>query len=479
MRTVDRLGLVALAAVTALGAWLRLQALGQAYEPDEFANLHHGYSLWQVIVDHESGVNPPLLRALFNVPLDETGTLVWGRRFGWACSVATIPLLALLVRRATGSMAAALAAAALLATMPYAVHMGGRYRSYAAFGATLTAHLVLLDAWIRAPRPAPRALEAGLVGTAILLPQWNYFGVPILLALGGASLAWAPLRGLFVRYVPAGLLAAPLAIVIAGVTSARVAHEGPLDALLRQLLAWDASTDHKRVANLYRAAPWLEPDDKAFGLGAAVTVVWLVVALLGWRRLSTTSRVLALGVVAVLAAVLAFSTIQLVRPPTTLFLAAFALPLMASAAALPRAGWARALASLALVVSVGVWFPWNLRKLFDHPVYEGPRTFAATWRTWDEARAGREVVTYPQYTAVALCFYLTGDHLGWVDQQPGRKGPGGGFLHEGTAFRSITGWNPTDPPHGLVVAFRQPPEGFGAGCTRLQDAWNFHVWDCP
>ncbi|MCB9665674.1 MAG: hypothetical protein H6732_16315 [Alphaproteobacteria bacterium] len=476
-----------------LGGWLRLGTLDDGISPDEFANLWHGglESAWAIAVDPESGVNPPLLRLLFNPLLPEPWTFTLGRLFSWSCGVAAIGLAFVVGRGASGgSSLAGLAAAALVALDPQAVKMSGRFRAYAAWVATMGWQLVALEAWMRARRAedaeAARRWAPHVVVSALLLPQWHYVAIPVLLALGAFLLAQRPFRRGVLLYVPAAVAVAPLGLIVLGETGARVEHGTPLPRLYALLL----SLDLRGLPSLVRTArPWLPEALRPEAEHAVIAVplgVALLVALLCWRRWNDLGRACLVGAVAVLLTALAFSRVQLVRTPTVLMLLVFAAPLLAALPSrlpwLGRQVWGPPMLLLALGALVGPGLPGDLDATRHEEVYAGLPRFAEEHRRWDAERGDLPVRTWPAYTYVGLYYYLTGRHVRFMDGYgPSGCGPteDGCFAVDGVRYLAIREGDREAPRGALVAAFGRPPDGFADGCTSLHEERWYRVWRCP
>lgn len=487
-RWTKRLPWALLAGITLWAAWLRWPVLGQGYSPDEFANLFHG-SVWALVTDPESGVNPPLLRLIFNAPLPEPQTLQASRALSFAAGVGAVPMAFLLGRRASeGSAWAGLLAASAMAAHPYAVEMSGRFRAYGPFMLALGWHLWALG---HAPSdragPARRRARQHVVLSAILLPWLHYMAVPLLLLSGLAWSASPRTRDLFRLYVPAGLLVSPMAWFVLADTSARVSSPRPLSHTLLHLVSLELPS-RPALWTWTKAATegtgFATGPMGRFHLSAALVALTLLGALFVWQRLSATERGLTVYAGALLASVVLLSPIQYVRSPVvTMWLVPVA-PLLASLPRhLPGVGLPRVVPAL-ILLAVMSDVPERLGAVRERSPADSLRDFAQRWRSYDALRDGRPIHSFPEYTLSGLYFYLKGQHIrADGDPPPGSPcatvGPGC-MVHDGVVFRVQRGWDRDAPPDALVVAFEgRPPEGFGSGCALVEEGWQFSLWDCP
>ena len=150
---------------------------------DEFANVHPG-NAWDILVDAESAINPPIIRWIGNVPFGDLQGMWVGRFVGWVASVASLPLMYLLAARASRSTVGGLMAMALLTVAPVAVQMACRYRSYALWVLFALVHLLMLS---RRPRAGARDRRVASV-SAVLLGWTHYLAIGLAdLGAGGSA----------------------------------------------------------------------------------------------------------------------------------------------------------------------------------------------------------------------------------------------------------------------------------------------------
>lgn len=461
---------VLLAAITALGAFLRSRALGHAWEPDELSTLFHGATVLRLVTDPETAVNPPLLRVLFDVPFQEADALAYGRRFAWLCSVATIPAVFQLGRAWTGSRVVGLGAALLVALHPGAIVMGARFRGYGAWTLTLALHLLAVEAWSRA-RTRPR--EAAVVLTALFLPQWHYLGAFLLVAFAGGALGQPGLSGLWRRYVPAAAALLPYAPQILSDADTRLPHAESMVTTLTRMLALHVQTDRQLFGPLWNALPALRPTDADY-VPTALAVAGLVLLSLRGEA-PPLRRLLAAGVLGFLVAVLMSSRVQLVRSPVVLALLVIVAPLVAGAL---RGRW-QVPGTLLAVALVGASFPRSAWRSATTSVYDALPTFLAAVHQYDDVRGDAPVTLWPPWTWVGAGFYLTGEHVLAFDTQPHRACGRHCFRAEDIAWQVIPDGAPMVAPPGLVATFRETPEGFAADCVELERGQGVTVWRCP
>lgn len=475
----------ALAVLTLVGAWLRLPVLEHGVTPDEFATIVHG-NAWLIFSDPESGVNPPLIRLLFNVPFEEPGALAAGRWFSWLCGTLAIPLAFEAARRATGgSVVAGLTAAVLVTFHPYAIRMSGRFRAYTPWMATMGLHLVALHAWRTAVDAAEDVQITRwrriAVGTAILLPWWHYQSVPLLLLLGGAFLLDPRWRPAFRFYIPAGLIVSPMAILVLRDTSARVPHSGTLARLMARFLALDLQSMPAVAATARRVIPNAQQFGDPTHLSGAILVSAVLVAailLLLARRLSDLERVLLYGTVGLLGGSALLSYVQLVRTPTVVMIVVFAAPLLAAVLHHLPGRVLPALASVALLGGLLHGAPPDVARARFTPDSDDLRTFASEFHRFDDARGDLPIRTWPQYTWVGMYYYLEGHHVRHLDEDPRASCGDGCFEHDGIRFEAIRQWEPATQGPGLYAAFGEMPEADMTACTPLHEARWYHVWRC-
>lgn len=467
-----------------LGGWLRGSVLGRALDSDEMANVMP-FSAWQILTDEEAGVNPPLLRLLFNVPFHESVAPYAGRWFSLLCSVAAIGLAYLVGRDAGGrSRGAGFAAALLFAVHPLAVSYASSFRIYAWWTATALLHVLAVG----------RALEGGAderrwervaIGTAVLLPWIHYVSVPWLLLVGvGLSASSPGRRGWWLRYLPAAVGILPMVPAVLFQESRRVAPgELPEAVLVKVLgLGWSAPLALADVA----AWVWAALGLTGFRWNAAVAllvVVAFAVHGLRWRSLTPTLRVVWWGGVGLAVSVYALAHVQWVRDPTILMMLVFAAPALGALPTLAQGAAARTLGWLVLGYVVLGQAPdalrWHLHRAGPTLAAEGVRRLASQWRLWDEARAGRALRVHPPHYLPTLYYYQTGEHFSRAPVEPACGLYGACYVRDGVVVAALSELGDGGRYDALVVSVEARPEaGFGSACVVLHDEPGLVVWDC-
>ncbi len=473
-RLLDLAAALAVVAVTAWGAWLRVQCLAHAYEPDEISTLYHGATVLALATDPEVAVNPPLYRILFNVVFPETVGMPLARWVSVIASTLTAPLVGLATFRTTGSRLAGLGAASLVACHPVAVLLGARYRAYALWGLTLAGLMVAIEAWSRGPT---RRRTLAVVGLAFLVPQWNYLGAPILLLMA-AGAWWQPgLRGLWRLFVPAaiGLLPFLPALLVGGDT--RVAHSRSFIETVARAFAFEVSLDRGHLGLVNQLLPGWLPSSVPEFVGAWPTVGVLVLALWGSRKgAGMIWLVTAVGTFAVL---LAASQVQYVRSAVAAVTIVVAAPAVAGAFARVRPQALRGLLTVIGVVAVGASFPRGAVQVTKNSVYRDLPQFLERVHDYDDQRAGRPITVWPTWSLGGVQFYLTGTHIRAREHEVPPPCPLFCFEEQGIVWMTLPEHGTHVAPPGLVVAFRRPPEGFASQCELLDQRDQTWVWNCP
>lgn len=464
-----RLGAVLAIACLGAAAWLRLPMLERGFTSDE-VSLVQPFRFWKVLTDAESGVNPPLLRLLFNMPFDGADVLVWGRRTSLVAQLGAVVLAFVAGRRlARGRNLGGLLAALPLIVLPLAVEQAARYRSYSFSLVTAYWHLDALTRMLDADAAeAPPRARFEFAVSAFLLPQWHYFWAPVLLVEGLGLLMFAPRsRRRIMLYAPAALGTLPAIWFIASETSRRVMPgDAPLDAAITTVLSLGLRDQVGRTA--------------------AVAGVGLLASLLGRPAL----RIAGLSIAGVLATSALLAPHQLFRPPAALFLLPGLSAVFAGVPALvPEIGFL-ARVHLQPVLAWPLWalltwgtvepaverYPFTIWHNGDQP--DEVRHFAAHWeRIGDSVDAG-VIGVYPSWYISALRIYLD---VPGPPQRP-RDHQCGPFEHcFVTDGRMLVGLD-TPRPRGLpldgLVSFdwHSPPEV--PGCRLTRSRTNFHLFDC-
>ncbi len=449
--------LVWIAAATLVGAAVCWLAARHGYAPDELANVSHS-GPWDLFVDPESGVNPPLLRLVVNAGFDTAGSLIWGRALTLACGIAAIPVMAALTRRVAGTTSA-ITAAWVLALHLDAVRMSAQIRAYSPFLLVTLLHLLAVARW----RERPSRTTAVWV-TALLLPQLHYFGAPLLLGIAAAAAADPSTRRLWRAYVPAALALLPLVPMMLGGEEARVEMRRPLIEVLAVLgsLGLQAPAVLGQVAS---AATGLRPD---LGLHTAQAVLTAAVAAAAWWfGPRSPLRGLLFGATAgLLGGVLLFSLVQYVRSPVSVMFTAAMLPWIVGL--LGAAGPALATALFAAPLGFGlidIARPWPEDALM---------AFDRHLPAWETARAGRPIFVAPEHALGGLHVALTGRQL--ADSAARGAGVCDGdprcFVYGTIPFRGLVEPSPVD---GLLVLVEA---AVPTGCVPLAAAKFLAVVDC-
>ncbi|MCB9679906.1 MAG: hypothetical protein H6733_00415 [Alphaproteobacteria bacterium] len=478
-RAVGRV--LAVVALMAVGGWLRLGMLDDGYSPDEFANILYG-SVWQILTDPESGVNPPLLR-LLNAPFGEAGALVVGRWLSWVGGTAAIGLTFAVARAASGgSTVAGLLAAALVAFNPEAVKMSGRFRSYGVLMPLMAWHALAVGGWMAGQAAGVgdevRRHARQVQVSAALMPWIHYATIPVMLGLGLVGLAVPRMRRLGLLYVPAAVLVSPMALLVFGNTSARVAQHDSVGTLLVQIVSLQFQA--QRIP-----APWLHAvgiTDSRYGPTAIVVGVGMVLSLLLWRRATDTARFLTLAAWVFVGALVALSGVQLVRSPTASLLLIWTAPLLATLPAYVPDRVVRVLLSAIVGALLLARDAEPLRQLQHYTTYDGLRTFALHFHDLDGERGDLPLYTWPGYTHVGLFFYVRGGHLRRDPWPPPPPCPEEGcWVGDGVAFRACSTWPEAgkNPDPGVYVAFTKAPNPLPPPCVPLPDGDGWTAWRCP
>lgn len=449
---------LALLLVVAAGAWLRWRCLAHAYDPDELSTLYHGATVGALVTDPETAVNPPLFRVLFDVPFPETWGIWLGRRASFVASALTIPVVHRVARDASGSRLAGLLAAALVASHPGAVVMGARFRAYALWGLTLALLLVAIGRWAAAPT---RRHAVAVAALAFLLPQWNYLGAAMLLAMAAGGLSLPSTRTLWRLFVPAAVGILPLVPALIGGGDTRVAHQDGLASTLHRFLALDVTLDRALWNQVAARLPVPEASDLPKHLGGWATGALVVVSLFGHRP--ALHRVLLGGTIGTYAAIAAASQVQYVRSPVSALLVVLVAPLVASAAAPLTWRLLRGPATAAAAALVGFSFPSTADRSAGVSVYAALPDFLHRVHDFDAVRGDAPITVWPTWTFIGTHFFLTGTHIRAREGEVPPPCPLPCYEEQGIVWMTIPERGPHVAPYGLVAAFREPPDGFADG----------------
>lgn len=246
---VDAVTWAALAALTALGAGLRLYGLDiQSLWNDELASITN--SLRETFGDtYFHGADPqhpPTYYLTLRLWLQMAGDSAVAARFPSAvCGIATIAAVFALGRRWFGS-AEGLIAAGITAVAYVPIYFSQEARAYAALLLAVTLSttwlLDVVDALRRGARP-PRATVAAFVLATIVASQAHYFGTLfVVLQAAAAALAlrprWIGLRQLATAYAVVAVAYLPCALRFIWMTphAATWMSPPPADAFWQQLL---------------------------------------------------------------------------------------------------------------------------------------------------------------------------------------------------------------------------------------------------
>jgi hypothetical protein len=465
--------LLPLFALLIAGLALRVSLLHHGYQPDELANLDEG-SLWTIVWDAESAVNPPLLRAVYNGLFDIDVVLDRGRQVNVLLGTACVALGWAIGRRVGGTTVTALLGGALLATNPALVEMSACCRSYPAWCLVACWHVLAVTRWLSEEGEARTRWLRQMTASAVLLPWLHYVSVPLLLLVGGVWLFVPGRREGFGAYVPAGLGILPMAWLIASETSTRVPTRTGLDVVLKPILALGQNINPV-VGTLLRSQDPAGPPPDLQGPLAVSILAFLAAHLLLWPRLDLTRRWLVWGAISLLITVVLLSQVQLVRSPVAICLLVFMTPLVTGAVGALRPG---------LMQTAGALFAaWWLiggttERLTDASgaaKADALRDLSADWRSFDAARRGRPIMMAPTYTFVGMNYYLNRNHLrGRVE----RCEPWSCFTYDGVTFLQAPEHEPRTPPDGLLFTVGPPPKGLAEGCALVAERPQSAVYDC-
>lgn len=471
------------AALIAFAAVLRLEGLERGYTSDELANVMVG-DAWAVLTDVEAGVNPPLLRVLFNAPFDDFDTPWWGRRFSLGMSLAAVALAWAVARDASrGAWAPGLLAAGLLAVHPMAVQNASIYRIYAWWTATVLLHVWAMGRALDAPPgPGRRGWTAAATAAAVLLPWIHYLSVPVLIGFGGAVALGMPDRRRWVGvYAVAAVGILPMVPYVLGAPDRRVPPGEPLSQTLAKVVGLDLLPPMalaNGAAKLWRsvsAAPFHWPTVMAWTMALVLLWRWL-----GWRGATRQERLLTGGATALVVAVAIIGRVQWVRDPVVLMMVALLGPLVAAATARVPTRWGPPIAALALAW----WWGAQVRERLDEVrtrslEQDGARQVAAALPALREAAGGAPVLVYPGYEVPSVYFYAAREHFGRAAWSRACAGLGPCFERDGAvvgALQVVT--DGAGLGALLVVLDAHAPDGLGAACTPLDVPPGLRVRRC-
>lgn len=483
-RTSSAWSLGVLFLVVAAAAWVRWPLLGLGFSPDEIANVTTA-SAWQIYDHPETGVNPPALRWLFNLPFDPWGAAVWGRRWSMLWSLAAVVLGFAVGRRAAGGNPwAGLGAALLLALHPWSVHYGAIFRVYAWWSGMILALVWTLSHAMDATDARSRRAWGGAALTvAVMLPWIHYFSVPVLGVMGLVVLLAMPgQRRWFGVFVAAALGTAPLVPKVLFEEGRRVAPDrAPLFDTLLQVGSLDMHPPGwiwhhlgRLVWHLTGAWPPLGPTMwGSVGLALLVTVVM-------WRRLGAAGRLSLGAALGVFVGVGGLGQLQYVRPATVVLAVACVAPVLFAGPALVRS---RALRAVLLGTTLA-WFLGGLpqRLAESRPQWsseEGGPWWVAHGQELEGERAGRPVYVHPKHRIWTVWF-----HLAHAEPRDAPKGPlcagiGSCFEHDGIAYIGVDNVGSGATLDGLLLHLDGwRPQDWAASCRPLVDPGTWGLWSC-
>lgn len=447
---------------------------------DEVGNLTMARGWLELMGEQESGVNPPLLRAvnLWTAPSD---TIRWGRWASMVASVAAIPAGFAVAwsasRRSWLAPYWAVAAASWMACHPWVARYGTLYRSYALWSLT---SLVLVYALGRMGGAGARRSWA-VVGAiaAVLLPWWHYLGVPVLIGVATALLltpgerwrAWVPVAGL------AGI--APMAPAVLSATGRRVAPGESMEETLRKLTSMGL-----HPPDWFRQV-WWDPVGRATDvypplgdiMGGAFVCCGLL-ALWGWRRLSLEGRVAWGGLAGFGLAVLVVGRHQAVRPATIVMVATWMVPALSALAATTTRRGGQAAWALALTAWVGPSLPPAAEALRAR--IEDERAVQEVLARIDEWPLDTSPIVMHPSTGLHRVFYLlSGQHPRQARRGPGCEGWGKCMVWEGRVWAGVDRVGDGAAVHGWLVSMdRYRPDGFAAACQERDRGRAWTAWAC-
>lgn len=436
--------LALLAGVAALALAARWPWLAYGVTADEAANLS-SQSYAAIWADPETGVNPPLLRALVNT-LPELWRIPGGRALSLACGVAAATLAAAVARRTSGVWAG-LVAGGLVALHPIAAQSSAEVRAYAPFMAAAAASLFAED----------RGHRRLATATALLLPWLHYLGVVWLAATAASRVRWLRQADDTSGWADA----APAAIGLLGalpllwpILTLPGRHTPPARTP-------GATLVHLAGLGLPPPPVWTAMTASMGSVVMALSVGALLVAALRGRQ-----RRPALVALALITAGALISLGQNVRDPV------IGLVLVAAAPAIA------ATPSRALLALVALWF--GLSEAALTPALRARRE-ATDSPTWLAAQiealpAGAPLWVHPA-AAVPLAWVAQTGRPFDVATREGCEGTC--FVHDGHRVSGLVRVGDGAGVHGRLVSVEtQLPPDFAARCVEVEAA-RWRLWECP
>lgn len=207
---------------------------------------------------------------------------LWGRSMSLAFSIATVPLVYLLVRRKHSSTAA-LAAAACFALSPVSVIYGQSFTLEASLTFFAVAALLAFDVWVSAPKASMLALAG--ISLALALLTKIYLLALLLPIVWSIGIAWKH-RSLSSRQLFAGLLVLGCAALPAATWcwhAARIADPASPDSARVFYSVRDSAAAHRPPHPLLAEPAFYARLGKNL-IGVALTPIGCALALLGLAR---------------------------------------------------------------------------------------------------------------------------------------------------------------------------------------------------
>ncbi|MCB9680037.1 MAG: hypothetical protein H6733_01070 [Alphaproteobacteria bacterium] len=472
------------AALVALGVVLRWPLMTLGFTSDEVANVSNG-TFAQIFDNPETGVNPPLWRWLWNVPVDAWTGAGLARYASLASSLLAIVLGFVVGRRAGRGLAlAGLVAACMLAVHPFPVRYAALHRIYAFWSLLALVHVWAMGHALDA-EPGRRRLRWAAVAvlTAMVLPWVHYFSVPVLLSLGIAILVGMPGRRRWVlAYVPAALGVLPLVPYVLFEEGRRVAPDRePMSELLLKLTSMDLHPPAPVLAVVSK--PWFQLTGHypAIGLWMEVsTAAVLVAGLLLWRRAPSTLRLALAGAVGVLAGAMVLGRVQYVRPATVVMVVTFVGVAIGAVPSLLPGRRARQVA----VLVVGAWFCGALpTALSREAAYwhadEALPYVVANASSWEATRGDRAFIVSPAHRLWSMWFQLAHQVPRLAHRGPRCEGYDPCFEHEGVAWGGVDEVGDGHLLDGIVVSIGAwRVAGYASTCTVIRDEGSWGIFDC-
>jgi hypothetical protein len=465
-----------------LALWVRWPGMSNGYTSDELANVM-AVSAWEIATDPEAGVNPPLLRLMFNVPFDDFTTPWAGRMFSMLCSLGAVVMSYLVGKAAArGHVAAGVLAAMLCVLHPIVFKYAAIYRVYAWWSVTALWHLWAMSRALEASDQDRRFWGGQAVVSAVLLPWIHYISVPVLLGWGTAVLLGMPgKRRWFGVYVVSAICVLPLVPAVLFQDARRVASwDAPLDSLNR-ILGMDLVLPMALTNPAARTWKALGFDNFHWPTCAAlVFAAALLVHVLAWRRSPTVMRLITAGGIALCAGIYGLAHVQIVRDPTMVMMVVFMAPVLAALPALLPWTYARWAGWAILCWLIGDQLP-------DRIAWHGKRSqetnavpaFVASWHDWDEVRRGRPVRVHPGYHIPTLYFYEAEEHFRRAPWAKACDAYSPCYVADDTVFGAIDDVGDGSRYDALLVSFDPfRPEGFASACRELWQQAETAIYDC-